>query len=144
MQRCGSCGAGLTAGAAWCGQCYARLPAPAGAAAVLPMASAGVPTGAGRFATGAGVPTGAWRPAPAPEALGPPPRYTRWRKTQTTFGPVGRVLCTLGLLGPFLFLVVMGVVSTDPFVLVGGGIWAIVIMPWGLRDTWRAGQLPVH
>jgi hypothetical protein len=21
-------------------------------------------------------------------------------------------------------------------------VWGFVIMPWGLRDTWKAGQLP--
>jgi hypothetical protein len=67
---------------------------------------------------------------------------TRWRKTQTTFGPLGRVLATMALVIPFAFFLAIGILSGGMFV--GGAlIWGILLMPWGLRDVWKAGQLPV-
>lgn len=91
-----------------------------------------------------GVPgAGPGRPVTAPDALPPPVVRTRWRKTPTTFGPVGRLLSTLGLVLPFLFLVVTGVIG-DPFTLGGAVIWGVILMPWGLRDVWRAGTLPAR
>jgi hypothetical protein len=26
--------------------------------------------------------------------------------------------------------------------IIGAGIWVLIIMPWALRDIWKAGQLP--
>lgn len=60
---------------------------------------------------------------------------SRWVKSDTTFGPAGRLVATLALLIPFTFLVVAGVLTFDPFVLGGAGIWA-VLMVVGLRQTW--------
>ena len=68
-------------------------------------------------------------------------RTTRWRKTSTTFGPVGRVFCTLVLVAVLALLVVGGFVVT--FAWGGAVIWIGVIMPWALRDIWQAGQVPV-
>jgi hypothetical protein len=81
------------------------------------------------------------RHVPAPAALPPTVIRTRWRKTKTTFGPVGRLIATVALVVPFLFFVVVGVL-TGGMTIFGAGIWGFVIMPWGLRDVWRAGQLP--
>jgi hypothetical protein len=109
----------------WCGQCYA----PRGRAAttmVMP-ATAGVP----------GLMT---RPVPAVAALLPTVRRSRWRKTQTTFGPVGRVLWTFALVVPVPLFLAAGVVG-DIFAFGVAGIWAFVIMPMGLRAVWRAGQV---
>ena len=65
-------------------------------------------------------------------------RTTRWSKTDTTFGPVGRMLATVALLVPLAVMVVGGL--ADPFVWGGAAVWGAVIMPWGLRDVWKAGQ----
>jgi hypothetical protein len=81
------------------------------------------------------------RPVPT-QTLAPMIEKTRWRKTPTTYGPVGRVIATFAFVVPFIFLLVIGVVSGG-FSLGGAGLWGAVIMPWGLRDTWRAGQVPV-
>jgi hypothetical protein len=81
------------------------------------------------------------RTADAKHVVAPAVVKTRWRKTATTFGPVGRVLATIGLVLPFVFFVVIGVL-TGGFTIAGAVIWGFVIMPWGLRDTWKAGQLP--
>jgi hypothetical protein len=43
---------------------------------------------------------------------------------------------------PFVFFVVIGIL-TGGLTIFGAGIWGFIIMPWGLRDTWKAGQLPV-
>ncbi|HET7531424.1 MAG TPA: zinc ribbon domain-containing protein [Mycobacteriales bacterium] len=121
MDRCSSCGAVLTAGATWCGQCFAAAAPPA------PPAPASAPTTAW---------AGPAVPAAGSERL---MRTTRWAKTDTTFGPVGRVLATVALLVPFVVMVVGGI--ADPFVWGGAAVWGLVIMPWGLRDVWKAGQL---
>jgi hypothetical protein len=119
MDRCSSCGAVLTAGVSWCGQCFA---------AVTPESSA------------APVPAGTWA-GPTVAAARPQPvmRSTRWAKTDTTFGPVGRVVATLALLVPLVVMAVGGL--ADPFVWGGAAVWGLVIMPWGLRDVWKAGRV---
>jgi hypothetical protein len=66
---------------------------------------------------------------------------TRWRKTPTTFGPLGRILATIGLVVPEIFFVAIGIL-TGGFTLAGAVIWGGIIMPWGLKDTWRAGTMP--
>ena len=83
---------------------------------------------------------GSLMPRPEPAlVLGKP---SRWAKSDTTFGPVGRLVCTLALLIPFTFLVFAGVLTFDPFVLGGAGIWA-ALMVMGLRQTWAVVQ-PHH
>jgi hypothetical protein len=123
MDRCATCGAALAVGVSWCGQCYS----PAAVAKASPPEP------------GSLQPPG-WRPLLADVPVETAARTTRWRKTTTTFGPVGRVLCTLFLVVPFPVLTVLGFVA-DPFCLGGAVIWGFVLMPWGLRDVWRAGRL---
>jgi hypothetical protein len=79
----------------------------------------------------------------AASAPPPPVVKTRWRKTPTTFGPVGRVSWTVFLVVVLLFLVA-GAIVTGGLDLVGLGAWAFVIMPLGLRDIWKAGTLPAR
>ncbi len=93
--------------------------------------------------TAAPQPFGWQPPGGAAEPLPVPRRTTRWRKTTTTFGPLGRVLATIGLIIPFLIMLIGGLVA-DPFALGGAAIWGVIIMPWGLKDVWRAGQLPAR
>jgi hypothetical protein len=112
VDQCQTCGASLSAELGWCGQCYAVRGAPA----------PGSPT----------------RHVPATPELARHVVSTRWRKTPTTFGPLGRVACTGALVVPFLFFVVAGVI-TGGMTIVGAGIWGFIVMPWGLRDVWRAG-----
>jgi hypothetical protein len=126
METCHSCGATLSPTMSWCGQCYA----PKGRAAPTMAAPMAVPATAG-------VPGLMVRPAPV---LPPTVRRSRWRKTQTTFGPVGRVLWTFALIVPVPLFIVAGVVG-DLFAFGVAGIWAFVIMPMGLRAVWRAGQV---
>ena len=64
---------------------------------------------------------------------------SRWAKSDTTFGPVGRLIATIALIVPFTFLVAAGLLTFDPFVLGGAGIWAF-LMAMGLRQTWAVVQ----
>lgn len=72
----------------------------------------------------------------------PPARHSRWAKTPTTFGPAGRIVATLLLLVPLAVMIVGGI--ADPFVWGGAGAYLVIIVPWGLRDIWKAGIVPVH
>jgi hypothetical protein len=128
MDRCSSCGAVLAAGAAWCGQCFAAAAtAPTAAPSALTAQPAAPVTWAGPSV-----------PAASAEGL---TRNSRWVKTDTTFGPLGRLLATFALVVPLAIMVVGGV--ADPFVWGGAAVWGAVIMPWGLRDVWKAGRVTV-
>src|SRR3954463_6856875 len=76
---------------------------------------------------------------PAHTSQQPTGRASRWAKSDTTFGPVGRLIATIALIVPFTFLVAAGLLTFDPFVLGGAGIWAL-LMAMGLRQTWAAVQ----
>jgi hypothetical protein len=128
MEPCQSCGAALSADAQWCGQCYAVRGGPA---TVTPA------TPAGFVSSSVMAPS---RSAPAPAALKPQVTKTRWRKTPTTFGPFGRLVATFALVIPFVVFVVISI-FTGGITIAGPVIWGFVLMPWGLRDTWRAGQI---
>jgi hypothetical protein len=78
---------------------------------------------------------------PAPATVKPALLTSRWRKTATTFGPVGRVIATVGLVVPLVFFLAIAIL-TGGLTIFGVGIWGFVVMPWGLRDVWKAGQLP--
>jgi hypothetical protein len=118
MESCQSCGAALTPASQWCGQCYAVVgAAPAAQTSVQqtrPLATASLP---------------------------PTMLKTRWKKTGTTFGPLGRIIATLALVVPFLVFVALAIL-TGGLILAAPVIWGFVIMPWGLRDTWKAGLIP--
>jgi len=67
--RCPRCGAVADGSVAWCGRCLAPLPA-AESARIRPQAP------------------------PVRDPM-PAPVYSRWRTSDTSFGPVGRALLTL-------------------------------------------------
>ena len=106
---------------------FAPDPRVGGPAAEVPSASSHAP---GRFgvAPTASLPPGA-----------PLPKPSRWAKSDTTFGPVGRIVATVGMFIPFVFFVGTGLLTFDPFVLVGALIWG-ALMVMGLRQVWQ----PVH
>lgn len=85
------------------------------------------------------------RTAPVPEAganglraAGGPvlpravPAQSRWARSATTFGPVGRMVGTVLLLSVGVWLAI--------FALVGAAVWWFVVMPWALRDLWRPAR----
>jgi hypothetical protein len=63
----------------------------------------------------------------------------RFRSTEITFGPVGRVAITLALLLPVFFFW-----QSAPFGLVGLVVWVVGVLPRALRDVWREVPHPGH
>ena len=61
----------------------------------------------------------------------------RFRSTEITFGPVGRVVMTGALLLPVLFFLSGGMLG-----VVGLVIWVGFVLPRGLRDVWREVPRP--
>ena len=104
---CAACGASGPPGVSWCGRCFAVV--------------APVPAPAGRF-------------VPAPDAPRAPPVHSRWRKTDTTFGPAGRVCWTVGM----VLVLALFAFSANPFAIGG---WLFIAMPLVLRSVWAAGRV---
>lgn len=61
------------------------------------------------------------------------PTYTRWRKTDTKFGPFGRVAWTVAM----VLGLAVALFSQDPFAIVG----AVVVMTVVLRSVWARSRL---
>jgi hypothetical protein len=139
MEPCPSCGAALSADAQWCGQCYAVL-TPAASAQFGGGAAQPVNRFGGGPSTGGASVMAPTRTAATLTSLPATMVKSRWRKSATTFGPIGRVLATIALVVPFVVFVVLAV-FTGGLILGAPIIWGFVVMPWGLRDTWRAGQV---
>ena len=57
---------------------------------------------------------------------------SRWLRSEITYGPTGRVVWTVLILAPVIFVVFFSAVF-----LVAGVIWLFVV-PIALRDVWRA------
>ncbi len=68
---------------------------------------------------------------------------TRWRKTPTTFGPLGRLICTFLLVAPLPPFIAIAV-FTGGFEVGGPLIWGFIVMPLGLRDVWKVGTIPLN
>jgi len=67
--------------------------------------------------------------------------YSRWKKTDGTFGPAGRVIATFLLILP-LPVLALGVATGIG--IIGAGLYVIVVMPWALRDIWKRGATLVQ
>ena len=65
-------------------------------------------------------------------------RGGRLQSSVLTFGPVGRVVCTLVVLG----IPVWSALAGGLFGLVGAAVWLCAVAPRALRDTWRPAALP--
>ena len=69
---------------------------------------------------------------PAPPGPRPVDDRSRWRRTEVSFGPIGRLLCTALVFVPLW-----------RFVATGSVFWMLVtfasVVPgsWWLRETWR-------
>ena len=61
---------------------------------------------------------------------------SRWLRSEITFGPTGRIVCTVLLIVPVLFGIFYSV-----FFLIAAAIW-LFIVPMALRDVWRAVRVP--
>jgi 4-hydroxybenzoate polyprenyltransferase len=64
-------------------------------------------------------------------------QYSRTKRTQITFGPVGRIVATTLIVGP---AVVMALLPGGAG-WAGAAIWGVLVVPIGLRDVWRRGRV---
>lgn len=65
------------------------------------------------------------------------PVHSRWRSSAVTFGPVGRVIATLLVLGPFVFAIFV-----NSLFIIAATIW-LFTAPTALRHIWarvRVGE----
>jgi hypothetical protein len=110
---CERCGARSRTGAEWCGQCL--HPFGTAAPAVIPAVTPAVDPAVHRY-----VPVSA-----------PPPTmtYSRWRKGPSSFGPVGRISWTVGVLA----VAGLCIFSQDWFAIGG---WCLIGAPLVLRSVW--------
>ncbi len=111
---CEKCGAASRAEAEWCGQClhpFGSTVAPAAAQAAAPP-HRHLPTA----------------------TLPQPVTYSRWRKGPTSFGPVGRVSWTVGV----LLVAGLCVFSQDWFAIGG---WCLIGAPLVLRSVWAKARI---
>ena len=67
--------------------------------------------------------------------------YSRWKKSDGTFGPAGRIIATILLLVP---LPVFLLAAATGIGIIGAGLWVIVVMPWALRDIWKRAATHVQ
>lgn len=121
VARC-ACGAALPADAAWCPQCYA----PVAGRGAEEVAGAGLVVGANGFLVA----------PPRPHVTGPP-RGSRLRRSELTFGPIGRVVMSVLVLLPLVFLL-----DSLPYGAVGAVMWSFIVLPLCYRDIWR--RAPRH
>ena len=63
---------------------------------------------------------------------------SRLQSSVLTFGPVGRIVCTICLLGVLAWFLLYG----GLFGFAGAIIWIGWILPRALRDIWRRAALP--
>ena len=71
---------------------------------------------------------------PSPQGLRFLPTYSRWRKTDTTFGPVGRTMWTVLV----VLVMAMAVFSQNPFAI---GPLCLIFAPVVLRSVWAKGRV---
>ena len=69
-----------------------------------------------------------------------PGTYSRWGRSSYTFGPVGRVLVTLVLLLPVLWMLLNSALT----LLTVGIPYTFVLLPWALRDVWARARVSVR
>jgi hypothetical protein len=67
--------------------------------------------------------------------------YSRWQKTDGTFGPAGRIIATVLLVLP-LPVLALGVATGIG--IIGAGLYVVIVMPWALRDIWKRGATHVQ
>ncbi len=57
--------------------------------------------------------------------------HSRWKKSQTSFGPVGRIVITVLVLIPVPFAIAVGIMAFP------GSFLYLIVPPFVLRDTWK-------
>jgi hypothetical protein len=126
-RRCPSCNGIVADGVTWCGQCFASVPAEE-------------PT------TVTGLQARLRPQAPPVKDVIEPQRFSRWGSSDTSFGPAGRILLSIGLvigliIGFPLSLggvsLVVGDIPSQGFL----AIYLLIAIPggiWCMTRIWRA------
>ena len=126
-RRCPSCDAIVAEGLTWCGQCFAAVPT-------------GDPT------TASGL-QARLRPQSAPiRDVVAAQRFSRWGASATSFGPVGRILLTIGLIIGLIVGFPMGLAGVE--LMVGSipsqgflALYLVLAVPagiWCASRIWRS------
>lgn len=124
MERCWSCGATVSPAVGWCGQCYASTAsgqiAEADARLVPHQRSA------------------ADDPLERPESpdILVVIRHSRWARTETTMGPVGRLVTSALVLVPIPLCAFGG-----PIAWAAGLVYSGTMLPMAMRDIWKVGRI---
>jgi hypothetical protein len=73
----------------------------------------------------------------------PPTRFTtsRWKKSASTFGPIGRVVATVLLLMPVPVLILTLAIGIG---IAGMVAYCGVLLPMALREVWKQVRFPVN
>lgn len=118
---CPHCGAHNSSEAEWCTQCYARLDE-LPADLEDPRAEA-----AGQEEREFAHPD---------SSVGPPGRvvYSRWRKSEITFGPFGRIFLTV-------LVIAVGVALGFNYTPIPAVIWLFLAVPVLLRQIWKKAPI---
>lgn len=96
------------------------------------LAADPVPSGDARFSWAASAVPSA-RPVPAPPAQPVQPVYSRWRGGSTSFGPAGRILATVLVVG-----IGLGLLLVDPL---SGIVWLVIAGPIALPSIWKRERI---
>jgi hypothetical protein len=136
MRTCPTCGAHVVDDLEWCNQCYSELPA----VQTPPAGTADTP---------------AERPLWVRSNIGQPdvkitPEFSRWRGGATSFGPVGRIMLTLGV----IMMLIVGYPLLRGLIYAVGGIdipgaglvvlYTCVALPGGaymLNRVWKPERI---
>jgi hypothetical protein len=121
-RTCRNCGTALPPDVRWCGLCYEPVRAFTSRAPIHEPSPEPEPSRRIRLGS------------PADQRSGG--RYSRWERTSTTFGPLGRSLSTV--------LLVAWIVSA--FFTMFVVLWLVLafVGGWILREVWKPGWIPVE
>jgi len=76
-----------------------------------------------------------------PDLVAPLMTYSRWKKSDSTFGPTGRMVATLLLIAP---LPLVGMAIATGIGIIGAGIYIFIVMPLALRDIWKKASTRIE
>jgi len=116
--------------------CGLAAASPAPRCRVCPRQAPPATSGNGDFEFGAAAPR-----TTDPDRPGVLMTYSRWKKSDNTFGPTGRVIATLLLIAP---LPLIGMAIATGIGIIGAGIYIFVIMPLALRDIWKKASTRIE
>jgi hypothetical protein len=133
METCRVCDARLHVSSSFCARCLTPI-APSEddvAGGLVDVAAAG-----GRWRDPQ-PPGGSWKPEERLTAPAPPKTHSRWRSSELTFGPAGKIAISVVVLGlPLLAWKLLGMWAIE-FTL----LWTVIMVPRVMRDVWKRSRV---